>query len=372
MFVRVVPRRTLQSVLTALGLLGATVLLLCYPAAMSNGISRGLSVCSSVIIPTLYPFMLLAGVLTDSPLCRHPGKFTARVTAWFFGLPACCGPAILLSLVGGYPAGALAVGHLRKNGQLSREQVSRLTAFCVGGGPGFIIGTVGGGLLGSVRAGVLLFAAHTAMSLCIGIWQGRGHRHENFPSQSAPPAPSRTAAALMGDTCGALLTMCGFVLLASTVLSLCEALAVPRLLQSLSGLSAGVWSACLAAFLEVSSGCIALAGTGELAPLWLSLCISWCGLSVQGQMAAALGEPGTLTLRFWGWRLLHGLGSGAVALGLFRLFPARLPSSAIDGGTLVLPYTVSSAASLMLLLLTFLAMLYFSPKKTGKTKQDVL
>ena len=371
MFVRVVPRHALQSAFTALGLLAATVLLLSYPAAMSTGISRGLSVCSSVIIPTLYPFMLLAGVLTDSPLCRRPGRLTARVTGWLFGLPACCGPAILLSLVGGYPAGALAVGRLHKSKQITREQMHRLSAFCVSGGPGFIIGTVGGGLLGSVRAGVLLFAAHTVVSLAMGIWQGRGHRREHFPPPSELSSPPRTAAGLMNDTCGALLTMCGFVLLASTVLSLCEALSLPHLLQRLSGLPASMWSAALAALLEVSSGCIALAGTGELAPLWLSLCMSWCGLSVQGQLAAALGERGVLTAQFWGRRVLHGLISGALALWLFRLFPVRLPTAAVSGMS-VLPYTVSATASFMLLLLTFLAMVYFSPKKTGKTESDVL
>ncbi len=366
MFVHILPRHALQKGLTALGLSAAACLLLAYPAALSTGINRGLAVCSSVIIPTLYPFMLLSGLLADSSLCRRPGRLTIRLTRWLFGLPGCCGPAILLSLVGGYPAGALAIGRLRRQGLLTREQVRRMSLFCVGGGPGFIIGTVGSGLLGSTRAGVLLFAAHTAVSLLLGVWLSRGHRQEIIPAPTAAAIAPRPVAGLMEDTCRALLAMCGFVLVASIALCLFEALGLPHRLYTLSGVPTGAWSAALSALLEVSSGCIALAGSGELAPLWLSLCLSWCGLSVQGQLAAALGERGCIGLRFWGWRLLHGLLSGALALLLFRLFPAQLPTITTPGGLTALPYTVSFAASGMLLLLTFLAMLYFSPKKTGK------
>ena len=126
------------------------ILLLSYPNAMATGISRGLSVCSTVIIPTLYPFMILAGLLANSPLCRRPGRVMTAVTRRLFGLPGCCGPAILLSLVGGYPAGAIAIAGLRERGQITEEETRRMTAYCVGGGPGFIVSTVGAGLLAAL------------------------------------------------------------------------------------------------------------------------------------------------------------------------------------------------------------------------------
>ena len=103
-----------------------------------------------------------------------------------------------------------------------------------------------------------------------------------------------------------------------------------------------------------------------LTPLWLSLAIGWGGLSVQGQLAAVLPEEQLLGWRFWRWRLLHGALSGGVAMGLFALFPIHRDT--MQGGTAVVPYSVSVAATLMLLLLSFLAMLCFSDfseKKTG-------
>ena len=341
------------------------LLLLHYPNAMATGISRGLSICSTVIIPTLYPFMLLAGVLANSPLCRHSGRVLTAVTRRLFGLPGCCGPAILLSLVGGYPAGAIAIAQLREREQITEEETRRMTLFCVNGGPGFIISTVGAGLLHSAQAGVLLFAAQATVSVAFGIVLGRGHRHVS-KAPAAPLPPKKPMAQIVSNTCAALLTMCGFVVLAAMGLALVEGCNLATGLATLFRTNATTVSAVLAAVTEVSCGCIALSGASHLAPLWLSLILSWGGLSVQGQLAAILPDERIIGWRFWRWRLLHGLLSGGAAMGLFALFP--IYHSTLQNDAAVIPYSVSVAATLMLLLLSFLAMLCFSnfsEKKTG-------
>lgn len=348
------------AVLTAICLL-----LLNYPNAMATGISRGLSICSTVIIPTLYPFMLLAGLLASSPLCRHPGRFITGVTRRLFGLPGGCGPAILLSLVGGYPAGAIAIAQLRERGQITEEEMRRMTVFCVNGGPGFIVSTIGAGLLGSVRAGVLLFTAQATISVAFGILLGRGHRHAN-EAPTAPLPPKKPIAQIVSDTCASLLAMCGFVVLAAMGLALAEGCGFSRDIAAVLKTDVAVVSAIFAAVTEVSCGCIALAGGDTLTPLWLSLALSWGGLSVQGQLAAVLPQERVIGLRFWRWRLLHGAFSGGLAMVLFALFPIHC--STLQSDAAVIPYSVSVAATLMLLLLSFLAMLCFSnfsEKKTG-------
>ena len=363
MFVRTVTKQGVAAAGTGVLLAGMGVLLLAYPDGVATGISRGMAVCTAVVIPTLYPFMLLSGLLTDSPLCRYPGRITGWVTGILFGLPGCCGPAILLSLVGGYPAGMLTAAGLYRQKRITPEEWRRMSAFCVGAGPGFIIGTVGTGLLGSTRAGVLLYAAQTAASLGIGIGLGRGRRRQAEPP--GEPPPKRPVAAMVADSCRALLTMCGFVVAAATVLSLCEVIGIARAIAAATGWDAAGISAGLAGIGEVSCGCIAGAGL-PAAPVWLSLMLSWGGLSVQGQLAAALPEERLLGPRFWGWRLAHGAVSVSLTLVLFRLFPTSLQT--MGGTPTALPYSVSAQGSGMLLCLTFLAMLYFSQKKTGNAE----
>ncbi|MBQ9842473.1 MAG: hypothetical protein IJO42_05125 [Clostridia bacterium] len=358
MFVRTIRR---SGGITAMVLLGAAVVLLLYPQAVSTGISRGLAVCGSVVIPTLFPFMLLSGVLASSSLCRRPGRASAWIAGRLFGLPPCCAPVILLSLVGGYPAGMLAAAGLYRQGQIRQEQLRRMSLFCIGAGPGFIINTVGAGLMGSSSAGVLLYAAQTAVSLGMGIWLGRGHRDEQTAA-TAPPSPRRPLTQVVGDTCGALVTLCGYVTLTAMVLSIIEAMGVSRW-------GGAPLSAVISAVLEVSCGCMALAGLPH-APLWLSLAVSWGGLSVHGQIAAALPQERILTPSFYGARVCHGLLSAAVTWGLFALFPVRIQTSSQAAQTLL--YSVSVPASAMLLLLCFLAMLCFSEKKTGNYTTGVL
>lgn len=362
MFARTLSKQTVLNSLYVSGLLLTGVLLLYRPQAVTTGISRGLSVCTGVIIPTLYPFMLLSGLLADSPLCRRPTRWLSTATWRLFGLPGCCGTAILLSLVGGYPAGALTIGHLQRQGQIDDDQTRKMLTYCVCGGPGFIISTVGAGLLNSGRAGMLLFIAQGIASLVIGFWQGR---RLSAKSIQTPPSYSRPRplATIISDTCSALLTMCGFVVLAAVVLSLFEACGVPTILGKFTGLPARYWSTVLAVITEVSSGCIALAG-GFAHPFLLSLALSWAGLSVQGQIAASIPKGTVWCPHFWGWRLFHGITSGILATLLFTLIPTDVAT--MENGVTAVPHGVSFSASVMLLLLSFLAMLCFSPKKTGK------
>ena len=364
MVVRTINKESLTVGSAALGAVGIGLLLLWYPDAVANGIRRGLSVCSTVIIPTLYPFMLLSGWLSHSPLCRCPSRVSHYLARRLFGLPACCAPAILIGLVGGYPAGILAVAQLYRQGLVRREECHRMTAYCVGGGPGFVVSTVGTLLLGSLRAGVWLLLGQVVASLLIGLALGRGHRTEatnSIPTESTP-APF---AHIVRDTCGSLLTMCGFVVLGAMTLSLCEAAGLATSLAALFHLPVGTVSALLASLVEVSSGSIAVAGLG-VSPVWLSLVLSWGGLAVHGQLAAALPEERILGFRFWGWRLLHGLLSGGITALLFHLFPPD--RSTVGQNTAALPYSVSVSASLTLILLSFLTMLCFPEKKAGKTK----
>ncbi len=373
MFIRTVHKRSLFTAAVSAAFIVVAIIMLRFPQALANGVSRGLSVCTSVIIPTLYPFMILAGVLTDSPLCTRPNKVIAAVARRLFRLPACCGTAILLSLIGGYPAGALAIGRLRNNGRITANQARRMTLFCVNGGPGFIVSTVGAGLLGSVRAGWLLFAAHAVTSLGMGVILARtdktGATAETPPTAVNSPRPF---AQTVQDTCTALLTMCGFVLLAAAGLSVWEASGLPHALQNASGIPAAAWSTAAAMLTEVSCGCIAIAGSGTLAPFWLCLCLGWGGLSVQGQLAVALkgkNDERMLGGAFFGGRLVHGCVSGLVATGLFRIIPVDLPTVNQPSST---PFYASPSASVMLLLLSFTAMLCFYPKKTGNPPKDVL
>ncbi len=316
-------RRVRMLMLTA-GIVCAGVALLWRPAAVAGGISRGLSICSAVLIPSLFPFLVLGGFLTRSGVAAAIGRRLEGMTRLLFGLPGCCAAGILIGAVGGYPAGGTVVGELVRSGQIDRAEGRRMLRFCVNGGPGFVISAVGAGLMGSIGFGVILFAAHLLASLLLGILgasPGSRQRRASPPRRAVATLPP--SAALVGAVtaaCEALLYMCGFVLLFSAVLALVDVSGAAALLGG-SPPSERLWSAIIACLLEVSCGCTAAAALSSNAVLLLGFAVGFGGLSVHCQLAATLQGLGLMDRRFFVARLAQGVLTAFITLVLLRYIP---------------------------------------------------
>lgn len=316
--------------LAAVAVLGGAVL--CWPQAVATGISRGLSVSGGVLIPGLFPFLVLSGFLVRSGLCDSIGRRLQKAVRFLFYLPGCCAPAILIGLCGGYPAGGAAIAELYKNGSITAQQGKRLLRFCVNAGPAFVVSTVGAGLLGDVRVGWLLYAAHAAAALLIGIGDGvlerlsRTHTTPNgTPTVKTPQPPLTALVGSVNAACGSLVSMGGFVMLFSALLSVLDGVGVMAWLGQDSLLGA-----LLPGFFEVSCGCIE-AADHRAAVLLLGTMMGWGGLSVHGQLAATLSGTGMMDRGFFAARLLQALLGGVLSVGLFSL--VSLPLATLQNQT---------------------------------------
>ena len=241
-----------------LGLLGCLaalgVLLLC-SADTARAVREGLALCAGSVIPALFPFLAVSGLLTALDAGAAPGRgrmLLARVLG--------CGPAgagaFLLGLVGSYPVGARTVAQLYREKRISRPEACRLLLFCNNCGPAFILGVAGLGCFGSLWAGGLLWAVHMLAALGIALVLPR-----------RPLPPSRDAA-------GAMVQICGFVVFF---------LAALRLTARLTGLSHPLLSGAV----ELTQGILALPAT-PAGFVWAAALLGWGGLSVHGQSAAVL------------------------------------------------------------------------------------
>ena len=382
MFIKTIRSSAIKNgaLLSAAIALGAALLI--WPQAAATGVSRGLSICSGVIIPSLFPFLVLAGFLVRSGISAAIGRRLEGITRALFGLPGCCAAGILLSLVGGYPAGGAAVGELLRQGSITRGEGRRMLRFCVNAGPAFVISAVGAGMLGSVRAGVVLFAAHVAASLLLGI--GAHLLDRNRPSQPDKVAKNPTARPLpataafveaVNGACRSLLIMCGFVVLFAAVLSLADVSGVQQGFQWLVSLPLfGLESDTKAlhcifpCLLEVSCGCVEAARSGAAAPLLLGMAMGWGGLSVHCQLAALLHEWKVMGKGFFAARLLHALLAALLTVLLFRIVPMPLEVFRPINGATVEPFSISAVASVALL--SACAMLLLTTRHAGKKALD--
>lgn len=350
-------------------LLVAGVLLFGYPAAAAAGASRGLSLCSSVIIPSLLPFLVLTGVMMRSSVGEAVGRLIGRPVGWLFRLPPAAGGAVILSFLGGYPVGAVAVEQLLSRRQIDERDAARMMHFCVNAGPAFAVSAVGAGMLGDVRRGWLLLLAHLLGSVLIGVAESRfadrTGKREFSRVGALSPATAFTAA--VNGAAQALLSMCGFVVLFSVLLSLLDGSGVTAFFDRLIGGGASPAApSLLPGLLEVSCGCLEIAGSPDKSVFLLGFFLGFGGLSVQCQVRAVLGAyPGALA-RFFTFRVLHGLLSGGLSFLLFRVVP--LPVSVLKPGQAALRlFTVSPTVSVCLLFMC-VAFLAAAEKKVGNSR----
>lgn len=254
--------------------------LLACPEAAAQGFGEGLRLCGGSLLPALFPFFVVCELLMASPLIRWLGAPLCPL-ARRYGLRGRRSVAVLLlGWVGGYAVCARLVARLRGEGVLSRREGSLLLALGCCSGPGFVVGCVGGQLLGSVALGTLLYGIQLAANLiaaaCLArIW--RPDPGEALPAEESPRDPVTLPGAI-GRAVDSSLTVCGCVLFFRVVYRLAAALpwwaghegALPFL------------SGCL----EISAGCADFAAAGSLPGV--CFCLSVLGLSVFAQLAALL------------------------------------------------------------------------------------
>ena len=206
----------------ALVFLGFGAALLAYPAQVQRGLAQSVLYCLASLVPSLFPFMVLASFGVRSGAGEVLGKLLGPVTRHLFRLPRACGATVLLSFLGGYPAGARGVSLLLEQEKITREQAGRMLCFCVAPGAAFVVTFVGWGLLGSLRLGWLLFGAVTLSGLLLGLLTGLG---KPVPQEPPPSPPEERAGALIrsvGDASSATVKMCGCILLFAGILAVLQ------------------------------------------------------------------------------------------------------------------------------------------------------
>ncbi len=295
-------------------LFGAVLLLLRGPAA--RGCAQGLRLCTEVLLPTLFPFFVLTALLTGE--LGAPSRGTRKLLR-VLGLPGCGGAALLLGAAGGFPVGAGCAARLCAQGQCTPRQARRLAMVCNGPGPAFVIGALGGGMLGRTGDGLLLFAAQLAAGVLLALFlrgKTRGEQEKSFTEKIAPQEPfSRRMLDAVSESFSKFLNICAFVILCSVLAGTMTDLLPP-----------GPGAALAAAFLELTGGTAALVSCGLkreiLLPL-LALACGWGGLSVQLQSLRLLHQGGVDCRGWMAVAFLRGVLAAALVAcgcGLFRFF----------------------------------------------------
>ena len=140
-----------------------------FPKEFSQGAATGLQNSASIIVPSLFPFMVAASLLGEGDLPPLLKRIVNPVTQKLFGQPAESAVAIFIGLLGGYPSGARAASALYEGGKISKKQAENLMLFCVNSGFGFCVNALGCSLLHSEKAGKIIFVSLCFSALVTGL-----------------------------------------------------------------------------------------------------------------------------------------------------------------------------------------------------------
>lgn len=144
------------------------ILLLISPAKYCAVALDGALVWATILLPSLFPFMFFSRLFSTFDVSNKLAKPFSKITSKFYNCSHECAYVFVLSLLCGYPIGAKLTADLCLDGKISRGEAMRCVSFVSNCGPMFLIGSVGAGMLGSTKAGLILLACHIFGSLING------------------------------------------------------------------------------------------------------------------------------------------------------------------------------------------------------------
>lgn len=279
-------REYLKKALRRLPLLAATLsaaaLIVAMPSVSAAGVKKDFlsalrAPCRRSIHSACSPLFRALGAV------RLSRKFLEKPVRVLFALPGSAGAAACMSFVAGYPVGVGMTAALFSDGRISQSDAQRMTLFCVNAGPAFVIGGVGAGMLGSVRAGVIIFVSLTLASLALGVLT-RFIPHNETDAHAAPAISglplSRALTEAVADGTKNMISICAWI-----VMFACAAQYIPLLRLP-------DWaSLLLSCTLEVTGGCASAAGVFNIPAI--AAVLGWGGVSVHCQIMRHIKTCGT-------------------------------------------------------------------------------
>lgn len=242
-------------------------LVICERKNVSQTVSESLNICGNIIIPSLFPFMVLSTFALNVGVFDVENKAVAFVMKKVFNLPYISFSAIVFGFVGGYPVGAKIVSELYESEKISSSDAKHLMSFCVNAGPAFIVSAVGEMILHSKKAGYLILISCCVSSLITGVLYARLKKVKDIAYQnkfSKKMSVSDGFVYSVSSSCNGIVSICGWILVFSVFSVIIRIFItnekVEMIFDSLAEITTGLTSAVELGGIVFAAACISFGG----------------------------------------------------------------------------------------------------------------
>lgn len=338
-----------------------TVFVLCFfvSGSIADGITKGITLCTTVLIPSIFLFLVLSDLMEPMLRGRKIPKFLCRFSEYVLHIDGRLLYLFVLGVLGGYPIGAKLIADEVEKGHIGKDDARYLMRFCICGSPAFLISNVARVLWNDQKLGLLLYGLQVLTGVLVAFLTGWKHfvYYHTVPGQhQAEPFSTRLVRSAQHST-KQMGMICGFVLLFCGVFSLLDLLPLQHTLMLF-----------LKGFSEVTVGCqLAASLPSFFQPIAVAAFTSFGGICVHLQVMALSGKASIRYGEFFGFRLLYTAIATGLTAWVIQLFPPVLDCFVSSGGAVVVQTEHNLFSSFLLTILCCMLLILFDNKKKATT-----
>ncbi len=321
----------------------------------SKGVSQAVIACTDVclnsLIPSLFGYMMLCTLLTQSGLGNLIFMPLWYILRHIIKLDSAMFSVFAMSQIGGYPVGVKLISTLIAQNKKYNEIAESCALFCYNSGPAFIAGVVGFTVYNSFQAGMYVFIACLTANFIIGAFMTFKFKPEKNIKKRAPDLSAATVKKSLMSTGSALLTVCLSMIMFNTVLELIRYLGI--------NLSDGkIVNTVIMSVWEITN----IKNSGAALPLPVAAAlVSFGGICVIFQVLA-LSDFKLNALKFTAVRMISAALSGLICFALTCIFGFE-PSVSTSGFYAPSVLIDDPLVTICVLSMTVILLSYITPLK---------
>lgn len=246
----------MKKIMLSILCISSMIIILTFPASIIHGVKSGIELSLYQVIPSLFPFILIANIIISQNLTETISKLFYPLLHKLYGFSPNGCFAMVLSFLSGFPMGAKTISELHQSGRLSCPESAHLMTFCNNCSLSFAINYVGFSCLNSKVPTPKLLLFIYLPPLITGLINRFFFCHEETSGNC-----HRNSAGIIHPAVTAITKICVFVILFSTFVTLLQDWKIPywRNISSLFEITTGLKNLTVFGIFQNTFFCVVLA-----------------------------------------------------------------------------------------------------------------